>query len=481
MSIMLVREKKKRGISKLKEAWGRSSDSFQAFWSQADVHIRLNLLRSTRDMLLQRTISKVPTGPTGAEAADCARALFYAACPELSDEKISRLVSAVFPKLIAVRVLDAAGCLRHDAMFAHTAVAAALPKGSTQVATVEKDILDKRQQYMHTFLLDTISVFSRVEGSAGFSATTGRANTSAKTGKQQEAEEVMEEMEAVTEEEGGGKHGTVSDEASTTATPAASGMVVPRKHKAFLPTVSEEVQTDLDVGKPPSPPMTAKATTSEADATSKSILQTVAAAPASTPPVQMHTAAPAPDKSSVKIAISESACVIDSSTVVLGDNNMAWLSGQWRVHGQGFSVFWARLGRRKLLPDGTDADAGARFKFLRMARDSLLRRMAEGGSAKLSAGARRMQQMVFFRLCPELEDDKLSRLCQGDLLPKLMRLRVEHAVQCAQHDAAFISANVVRSAPEHVGTRVTNRQLFMHSFLADVLSLFANVQRSTTT
>ena len=363
-------------IHKLKEVWTRLSDNFQAFWSVTEVQIRLNLLRSTRDMLLERNILGASKGPAEAETdtANRTRAFFYAACPELSDDKISRLASEIFPHLISARVANIEECLRIDKMFVRTTVAAALPKGSPSIGAVEKQMLDTRQKIMYTFLLDVITVFSSANGvlaPAPNEGASARSQNQTRTQQQKptqklECEYEQKDMEAELEAEAvpadmaDNTISTISAPAHSTATTSRSDL------SATSPSTAS---TEALAPKPPRPPAKAAATPSvtTADTTPAS---------GSVPTVRTPSLSMATPLVTLPSSAVESAHAVSATD--LRDTNVEGLRAQWEAHGRAFEEFWRRLTIEKL-PDGSAAHASAREEFLRVVRQALLRRVVSGG------------------------------------------------------------------------------------------------------
>ena len=101
------------------------------------------------------------------------------------------------------------------------------------------------------------------------------------------------------------------------------------------------------------------------------------------------------------------------------------LEKAWRERGEGFSRHWA------------SCTAQTRTRLLAAARD-LLRKRVSGGRPQQQAS----DADGFLALCPELADAKLPRMAQGDMLAKLIAVRVDHSAACREHDMRYVGANI---------------------------------------
>ena len=366
-------------IAKLKEEWTRVSDDFQTFWFATEVPTRLNLLRSTRDMLLERNTIGASECPVEAETAGRTRAFFCAACPELSDGKISRLASEIFPQLISARVANVEECLRIDTMFVRATVAAALPKGSQSIARVEKQMLDTRQKIMYTFLLDVLTVFSSAKGTPavneGASTRPQKQQTLTQTsenGHEQKEMEAGVDAKAVTAD----KEDDATHSDSTIPTPTDLATTTSAGDHSVTPRSTVGAGAAADAPKPPRP-ATEAATTSSA---AKVHTTLASGSLLAVPPPSLSSATPL-----ATLPPSAAKLVHAASTTDLRDTNAEGLRARWAAHGQAFAEFWGRLAREKL-PDGSAAHARARAEFLKVVRQTLLRRMvSDGGGAAAAA------------------------------------------------------------------------------------------------
>jgi hypothetical protein len=87
-----------------------------------------------------------------------------------------------------------------------------------------------------------------------------------------------------------------------------------------------------------------------------------------------------------------------------------------------------------------------------------------------------VQRGLFFMLCPELTDKNLPRLATPGMLTQYIKARVDRADTCAEHDTSFVAANMRGAPADVVQSMVANRQMFMLTFLFDVMALCIKVQ-----
>eukprot|EP00894_Picocystis_sp_ML_P000429 jgi/Pico_ML_1/50946/g2061.t1 len=83
-------------------------------------------------------------------------------------------------------------------------------------------------------------------------------------------------------------------------------------------------------------------------------------------------------------------------------------------------------------------------------------------------------------LCPEFADQRLEKLCTGDVLPKLYVARIHQNEATRVHDLAYVRANVEGEATEdELEVTVDNRQLLVYTVLTDVLIVFKHMAMGT--
>ena len=88
--------------------------------------------------------------------------------------------------------------------------------------------------------------------------------------------------------------------------------------------------------------------------------------------------------------------------------------------------------------------------------------------------------MALDALCPEFADQRLEKLCNGDVLPKLYVARIHQNEATRVHDLAYVRANVEGDATEdELQVTVDNRQLLVYTVLTDILIVFKHMAMGT--
>jgi len=146
------------------------------------------------------------------------------------------------------------------------------------------------------------------------------------------------------------------------------------------------------------------------------------------------------------------------SEPVAKDGNVDERRGTW---GEGFAGWWL------------SAPPSVKMALVQSARELVRARIAgmEGGEAG---------SMALDVLCPEFADQRLEKLCTGDVLPKLYVARIHQNEATRVHDLAYVRANVEGEATEdELEVTVDNRQLLVYTVLTDVLIVFKHMAMGT--
>lgn len=143
---------------------------------------------------------------------------------------------------------------------------------------------------------------------------------------------------------------------------------------------------------------------------------------------------------------------------VAKETNDGEARGTW---GEGFAGWWL------------SAPASVKMALVQSARELVRARIAgmEGGEAG---------SMALDVLCPEFADQRLEKLCNGDVLPKLYVARIHQNEATRVHDLAYVRANVEGEATEdELQVTVDNRQLLVYTVLTDILIVFKHMAMGT--
>ena len=170
----------------------------------------------------------------------------------------------------------------------------------------------------------------------------------------------------------------------------------------------------------------------------------------------------------------------------------------WREQSAPFAEYWAIQSEP------------LRLRFLNIARSVFLRRLVGGDpeadpldgdgdgaggpssaaspsaspAASLGSAGDNQVRRMFRMLCPDLAAENLARIAAGDMLPRLIGVRVQDPLACAAHDAQYVAANVPASVRPEDRAQVIDglqqqRTTFTRAFLRDVVALFVRCMLPT--